>query len=337
MARILPKIFLVASLFFAQNGGAQDLHFSQFYLHPLHLSPAQTGDFKGFARASAIYRQQWSNVPVNYQTFGAAFDRKLLESPLFDLSGGLLVQRDRAGDGGLSWTQVALSAAAGHALGEAQRLSVGVSVALVQRGFDPANLQFKNQWNGEAFDASRPTRESLETSSGLAPDLAAGLAWRFQKPDEPRTEFALAAGGHHLNGPNVTLSPTDDFKLPLRLSASFSGHYQMQGAFDLAGFAAFQKMTTANEVVFGAGVRYWLSDLVGKKTAVQLTLATRLGDALLPALQLEKDNWTAGLSYDVNTSDFRRATGGHGGLELALVYRWVRVPGVKVFKSCPVF
>lgn len=93
-------------------------------------------------------------------------------------------------------------------------------------------------------------------------------------------------------------------------------------------------MRTARELEGGGGVRLWLTP---GQNAVQFTLATRLGDALIPALQYEFGDWTVGLSYDWNISDFEQATRGRGGYELAVIYRTVPAPAVKTFKSCPIF
>ncbi|MCC6283099.1 MAG: hypothetical protein IT262_21005, partial [Saprospiraceae bacterium] len=72
-------------------------------------------------------------------------------------------------------------------------------------------------------------------------------------------------------------------------------------------------------------------------TAVQFTLSTRSGDALIPAVQVERGSWTLGFSYDWNTSEFATATINYGGLEIALVYRTLPVPPPKYFKACPIF
>lgn len=317
---------------------AQDLHFSQFYLNPLHLTPAQTGVFQGDMRVSGIYRSQWSSVPVDYRTFGAAFDMKALRRENFTVNGGLLIQRDRAGDAGLSWTQIGLSGSVAHALGESQAVSAGFSVAGVQRGIDPDGLKFKNQWTGELFDPNLPSKENLDRSSGFAPSLAAGLNWHFEPPEAAgRTRLDIGIGASHLNRPNVSLGPDDQFKLPMRFALSAAGTFKMNDWLDAVGFAAAQKMIVNQEVIIGAGARRWLSDVPGKRTAVQFSLATRLGDALIPAIQFEQNSWTVGVSYDVNISKFDVATNGRGGLEVAAVYRVVKVPPAKSYKVCPVF
>ena len=83
----------------------QDLHFSQYYLHPMDLSPAACGIFEGDLRISAAYRSQWRSVPVNYQTFMGSVDWKAFEKGNNLVSLGLLFDRDEAGDAGLSWLQ----------------------------------------------------------------------------------------------------------------------------------------------------------------------------------------------------------------------------------------
>ena len=58
---------------------AQDLHNSQFYLNPSHLSPASTGVFQGKVRVAGVYRSQWRSVPVAYRTYSLAADWKAIE------------------------------------------------------------------------------------------------------------------------------------------------------------------------------------------------------------------------------------------------------------------
>ncbi len=89
-------------------------------------------------------------------------------------------------------------------------------------------------------------------------------------------------------------------------------------------------------VVLAAGIAAACALAPGER-AIRFTLATRLGDAVIPAVQYEFGDWTVGLSYDWNTSDFETATNGRGGMEVAVVYRAQPVPPPKQFKSCPIF
>ena len=69
---------VVTCLLFAVMARAQSIHFSQYYNAPLLLNPANTAllpenDF----RIGMNYRNQWSVVPVPYNTFSAYGDLKV--------------------------------------------------------------------------------------------------------------------------------------------------------------------------------------------------------------------------------------------------------------------
>lgn len=311
---------------------AQDLHFSQFYQHPLHYNPAQTGVFQGLWRASGIYRGQWTSVPVNYQSFAGAFDYKLVQRENNLLAFGVLLQHDQAGDGGLTWSQLGLNASAGHALGEEQLVSVGFGLGFAQRAVDLSGLKFKNQWTGDVFDPARPTGEVLNRSTGLVPTLSAGLVWQYRSA-ENRNSANLGAGVSHLNRPKVNFADAATQRLPFRLAASAQGAVQISDQSDLVAFGLGQIMGKNREIMAGGGFRRWLTE----SNAVQFSLAVRLGDAVIPAIQLERNSWTFGLSYDWNTSKFDLATKGRGGFELSAVYRALPAPPPKTLKSCPIF
>lgn len=311
---------------------AQDLHYSQFYLNPLHLNPALTGIFRGDFRAAGQYRSQWTSVPVPYNTLSATADWKTLKRNLNLLSVGFQMQHDRAGDATLTWTQVGATASVAHALGQNQAISAGAGVAFVQRAFDISKLKFRNQWSGDLFDAALPTGENFDKNSGLAPTLSAGLNWHYES-SESRSRLDAGVGAFHLNRPKINFRDDTDQRLPTRLTVMLNGALQTGEFTDFVAFGAAQQMSKAREIVAGGGVRRVLS----QDMAVQFTLATRIGDALIPAFQVEWLNWTAGLSYDWNISDFDVATSSRGGFEIAVVYRPLPVPPVKAFKSCPIF
>ncbi len=314
----------------------QDLHFSQFYLHPITLNPATTGVFEGDLRFSALYRSQWTSVPVSYQSFAAAADWKAVRRSTNLLSVGFAVQHDRAGDAGLTWTQAGVTAAVTQALGESQAIGVGFGFGMAQRAFDLNGLTFKNQWTGDVFDRARPSKEDLSNTTGLVPTLSAGLNWHYG-PSDSRNRLDIGAGANHLNRPKFSFDKNSPNRLPMRITGNVSGALEVAERFDVVAFGAMQQMAEAREIIFGGGARCILSSVPGSATALQLSLATRLNDAFVPALQLERNAWTVGLSYDINTSPFQVATGRRGGFEIAVVYRTLPVQPVKVVKSCPIF
>lgn len=314
----------------------QDLHFSQFYLNPIHSSPASAGVFEGTWRVGGIYRSQWYSVPVSYRTYAFAADGKLLPLGKSIFSLGLLLQQDQAGDGRLSWGQGGINLAASHQIGSRQNLSLGFGVAGIQREVDLSGLRFKNQWDGEAFDPNLPSKELQWRQSGIAPTLSAGLAWQYRAEDS-RSSATLGAGLFHLNGPVVSLGENATAKLPVRLAVYGEGIFQSSERTDWVGIAALQRMGKAQELLFGGGVRQMLTQGMANNTFLRATLSTRWKDAIIPALQLERNNWIFGLSYDWNISRFDEATNGRGGVEIGLIWRWITVKVPPKEDCCPVF
>jgi len=333
--RLPITTFIMVLLSWSASVG-QDVHFSQFYLHPITLNPAATGVFEGDFRFAAAYRSQWTSVPVSYSTFAGAADWKAVRRNTNLLSVGFAMQHDRAGDAGLTWTHAGATAAVTQALGEKQALGVGFGFGFAQRAFDLSNLTFKNQWTGDLFDPGRATKESLRNSTGLVPTLSAGLNWHYG-PSDSRSRLDIGAGANHLNRPKFSFDADSPNRLPMRITANAAGALQVAERLDVSAFGAVQHMADAYEILMGGGVRCILSSGLGNATAVQFSLATRLGDAFIPALQVERNAWTLGLSYDINTSPFQVATGRRGGFEVAVVYRALPVPPVKAVKSCPIF
>lgn len=333
---ILARLLLLFLLFFCVQGYAQDLHFSQFYHNPLNLTPAATGVHISDMRASGLYRSQWTSVPVSYQTFAGSVDWKAITRGSNMLGLGFLLQHDQAGDGKLRWTQVGATLSVVHALGAQQGISAGFGFSLVQRSFDISALKFKNQWTGDLFDQGLPSKEQFGNNSGIKPSLSAGLMW-FMQGDGTRNNVKVGLGTHHLNNPGIHFSDDIVFRLPVRITINAECTLQAGEMLDIVAFAAAQQLSTAREVIAGAGLRRMLVSSPGSEVAVRATMALRVGDAFIPAVQLERNNWVFGLSYDWNISKFDIATAGRGGFELAAVYQMMPAPPVKSFKTCPVF
>jgi type IX secretion system PorP/SprF family membrane protein len=312
---------------------AQDLHFSQSDLHALPQNPALSGIYASDWKAAVQYRSQWETVPVQYRTAIGSFDTKIRRNGNNMLAGGILVAQDQAGDAQLSWTQIGLRLSAAHAISPFQVLSVGFGLDMVQRKSDLTNLKFKNQWDGDAYNPGLPSKEDDIRTSGLKPSVTAGINWHLQKGNLNRTTADAGIGVAHINRPSVQFYDDNPVNLPIRLNLYGFSCIQNTEKMDYIVFAQIQKMSTAAEALVGGGARYWLSD----QTAVRGTIATRIGDALIPAIQIQQNQWTFGVSYDINYSPFKVATSRRGGFEIVVVYTPTSVKPVKELKVCPIF
>ncbi len=317
---------------------AQDLHFSQFYHHPLQLNPALAGVFGGHQRITAAYRNQWMSVPVPYLTFSGGYDQKInfpgLKTGAFGL--GVLFNYDRAGDANLSWAQLGLSLSYTQKLAESLFLTAGAQVQGGQRAFDPQRLYFDEQYNGDTFDPTLPNYESFLRTSTVYLDYSAGINGLFQSPLS-RTQAQAGLAYRHINRPSISFFGVSNIRLMPLTTAYITGAVQVAEPLDWTLAVMGQFQGAAREWVMASGVRYHLKQEQGRAIAVGLAGAYRWGDAVIPSVELYVHNWRLGLSYDVNTSPFRVATLRSGGPEVTLQYILYKVQPPDTFKACPIF
>ncbi len=335
---MIPKMrntLAIITLFSATTVYGQDLHFSQFCLNPATITPAALVIAQGDMRAACVYRSQWQRVPVAYETFSGSFDCTAARTGGSLLRLGLQLQQDKAGDGGLAWLQTGLNAAVGQQIATEHQLGAGFGVSLIQRRVDTGNLTFQNQWGGDSFDPSLPGKESFPAASGISPSFSAGLFWQY-RAETGRNSAVAGAGLNHINNPDIGFEPGGN-RLSARAAVYLHTVIQAGDMDDAVLFGAWQQMSAAREVLVGAGYRRILTTGTANYTAVQLALAHRTNDALIPSIQVDRNNWTLGISYDFNISSFNTATSGRGGMEIALVWNRIPVPLQNNTRTCPVF
>ncbi len=321
---------------------AQDIHFSQYYNSPLNIGPGMTGIFKGDYRFIGNYRKQWASVPVDYRTFSGSFDmrysHKKIENGFF--GAGILFNTDKAGDAELGLSQVMLSLSYSQIMNESNIITLGFQTGFGQRSFEPGNLQLGNQFDGDIFLATNPTGETFSNTSLSYTDISTGLNWHLQ-PDGGRSSLDAGFGLFHLNRPKqMFLDTGDEIELPMRYSIYSIGEIAAGDNISYIIHAHGQGQGAWNEGLIGAGVKYWLSQLRGKEIALQLGTAYRFvgpQDAVIPSIEVHYLAWKVGFSYDVNLSDFNRATNNEGGPELSIEYIITKVGPTKEIKACPIF
>lgn len=328
--------------FFVNSSQAQDIHWSQFRLSPMNLSPAATAIFNGDVRFIGSYRNQWANFDqnVNYLTFSGSVDMKFfvpkLQNSLF--GGGIIFNHDSAGDLGLDLTQIGLNGSYTHQLAQRHFLTIGLQGSVAQRRFGP-NLIVDNQWNGDVFDASLPTREPIDQATTSIADFSAGINYHYQKPSK-RSKLDLGVALFHINEPGHSFYDDEQLTYPQRLSLYAIGTLGIGRRFDLLPMAMRQEQGPHSQTLLGLAGRIHLNTHVARKTAVQLGLNYRFNeleaDAWIPNLEIHYRTLLVGISYDINVSDFVINTNDRGGLELHLNYIITKVR-LDEAKICPIY
>jgi type IX secretion system PorP/SprF family membrane protein len=335
MRKIILYIFL-SSLPFAK-GLAQDIHFSQYMYSPLNLSPASTGLFDGDIRANAFYRRQWNAVTVPYKTFGLAYDQVLGNSAASGSrnSGGVLINNDRAGDGNFGSLQLLLSFARLFSLGRdsVHFINAGIQSGFIYRSINVNELTFDNQYNGDVFDPNFATNESFDRTDYIYPDLNLGLAWLgLFSNTTAQAGFSI----QHLNKPNQTFLNQKN-TLPLRFQLNAGAWLKQYDRVSFFPSVLWMSQQEFRELTFGAEVKLNTQKNTLRKNAISLAVHYRTDDAIIPALGIYYDLWRFGFSYDINTSDLKRASNRRGGPEINVTYIMKKIRYKEGKNICPVY
>lgn len=337
---ILISFFCLA--FVQTNLNAQDIHWSQFRLSPMNLSPAATAIFNGDVRFIGSYRNQWANFDenVDFLTFSGSVDMKFrnpkMQNSLF--GGGIIFNHDSAGDLGLNLTQIGLNGSYTHQLAQRHFLTLGLQASFAERRYSP-NLTVDNQWNGDVFDASLPTREPFDEASTTLADFSGGLNYHYQKPSK-RNKLDVGVALFHINEPEHSFYDDDQLLYPRRLSLYALATLGIGRKLDLLPMAMRQEQGPHSQTLLGLAGRIHLNKHVARKTAVQLGLNYRFNelesDAWIPNLEVHYRTLLVGISYDINVSEFVINTNNRGGLELHLNYIITKVR-LDEAKICPIY
>lgn len=298
---------------------AQDIHFSQFYMNPVYLNPALTGNFEGDWRFSANQRSQWRSVSRPFNTIAiAAENREGLLLPGLYYAANLL--HDAAGDGNLRTTELNISTAYQLFidLDSVHSVTPAFQIGFNHRSVDVSKLSFDTQFNGFYYDPSLPIYETFETTSRLGLNFSVGAIYTYRKAK--RKQITAGLGWFNLPQVKQSFYGNNLIKRDRRLVIHGKGTYELNYEWDIQPGVLMQFQGKYKEIVFGANARYLYKDKKGEFIAPYAGLWFRNKDALYMTVGAYYNNWIAGISYDINVSQLLPASNVRGGLEFSLQY-----------------
>ncbi|MCB9170666.1 MAG: PorP/SprF family type IX secretion system membrane protein [Flavobacteriales bacterium] len=325
---------LVASFLTIGALHAQDIHFSQFFHTPLANGPGSIGAFDGDYRINGIYRQQWRSVTRPYRTFGLGADAaNFLRKK--GLGAGIWIFNDRTGDARLNTFHFSIGGSYSRAFDkQRQAVSAGLQFGFTSITLDPNELAFDSQYNGYYYDPALSTGEDLQRDGLVHPDLHAGIRYRYRPVDRQVIEVGLSF--FNLTRPGIGFLDSPPEPLDLRTSFQVLTGFPVAERFDLLPVVQYMAQGPFRELDLGAIVRYILLQRYTSLRTVRLGALYRAADAGTIYAGMEYDDWTAGISYDINFSDLVPASRNRGGIEFT-VTRILRrnAPVPARFKACP--
>lgn len=309
-------VFLfVSSCLLSFHANAQvDAHFSQYYAYPLWLNPGLTGVMDGDYRLTVNYKRQWAAITSPFTTEAVSFDTY----PYKHMGIGGTILNQSAGDGGYNYLN-AVASAAYRAILDARGmniLSIGLQAGIINRRFNPNKLQFGSQYSPIlGFNPAAPSGENFGKTSATAFDANFGMVYFNGDPNTRLNPFG-GVSVYHLTRPQDPFLTGGNSRLPMRLDVHGGVRIKLDEKLDLTPQAIYIRQGNAHETAAGVYAQYLLqnfSDLLFGATY-------RVQDALIPFVGFHINDFTFGLSYDINVSQLRTASEGRGGLELSLSY-----------------
>jgi type IX secretion system PorP/SprF family membrane protein len=242
---------------------------------------------------------------------------------------GISFLSDKAGSSQLGTNQVNLSLAYHARLSSSNTLSGGIAGGFAQRSIDISKLQWNSQYSDGSYDPNLPSYEAGFSKNKTYSDFGAGLQLTHSSGEtyaSSNDQLYVNAGVavFHLNQPNVAFYSSVKDKLPIKLVAHGAFRMGIENTnVSIDPSFIYIQQGTLKDIIAGTLISYKLineSKHTGfrKGSAFSFGGFYRVGDAIIPTVQVEFANYAIGLNYDVNISKLSNASLGRGGLEISL-------------------
>lgn len=333
MKKIIRTLLL--SLLPSLGAVAQDIHFSQFYMSPLNLNPAMTGVIGCDMRFSGTYRNQWASILRSnaFKTYNASFDMRLPVGRSDYVGIGTNIWADKAGSAGLATQQFNLSGSYLKKLGgyrsKESYLTAGAQIGVTNRSIDANKLIYGDQWDGGS-GYTPVTQEVSFDPNFLFADVSAGALWFGALNRENTSNVYAGVAFHHLNRANMSFKKQKFEALYSKFVVHGGGEFALNKKTSLLPGVLFFKQGPSFEANFGTSVKFKFNKIRSSRQAFHLGLWMRLAghyenaflsDAAIISTRFDYEDFSLGLSYDVNVSSLRAATNYNGAFEIALNYK----------------
>lgn len=305
---------------------AQDPHFSQFFASPLTLNPAFTGKFDGNVRVAGNYRNQWPSINQAYQTATGSVDFPILRGRIPDTDTwglGAMAFTDKSAAGAVKFNYFTLSTAYHKGLDEEgfHQIGLGFQATYSNMMINTGALKFEDQLTSSGFTGATSEAFGGSTLKNNYWDVNAGLLYTGSTTD--RNNFYAGFSIYHINRPRQSFNPGPNeliYLLNQRVTFHAGGYTPLGERAVLHLSLLTSSQAKARETVVGGAVQFMAGDMDYNPVSLYTGVWTRLNDAIIPYLGLEFNSMRLGVSYDVNTSQLKTASGSKGGIEVSLIY-----------------
>ena len=331
--------FLILLLVLSGAAFGQDPAFSQFFSSPLNINPALTGNINGDWRFISNIRDQWIGPASPYATGTASFDRKIMQHKTPGITEendikaiGVMLMYDYAMSGVVKSTYGSFNLAYNMKLAgneaNRHRVGVGFSASYGRRHVDFSRVDFEEQFTGFGFNTSLPTGEVALSNMKPYISVSAGATYSYTTE---KSNFDMGAAAFHVNRPKQTFLKDPHQELAIRKVAHANFETFLNESVVLNASAIYQNQMRAEYFSAGAALGYF----VGNQQNIILTGGVWYWsqNAIIPYIGLSYGDFQFGVSYDLTTSNLRKAPRKPNTYEVSLIIRGVKSPTTVI--PCP--
>ena len=314
---------------------AQDVHFSQFYASPLTLNPALTGNFNGFYRISAIYRNQWPGLANGKQAFSTpsvSLDFSLLREKIKHgaLGVGIVFINDQQNAKTINQNSILASIGYNMGFGPKGKFQLGVGfqggISMVKMDF--SKYEFGASYSPDLVYEPGLNPEAYNTGTKIKGVFNAGIFMKseFYKGMRLYTGYSFNNATNYKQ--DFLISNAPSYRLPFRHTVHGGFEFDISDKGVIIPGGLFQIETRSYEVNVGlTGGIHVIRD-PAKRTTLFVGLWNRMNTGnytLIPKIGFETRGFRAGFSYDVHLnqqySDYKNIGGSlPQGFEISLSY-----------------
>ncbi len=310
---------------------AQGTHFSQFNTTPIHVNPANSGNFNGCYRVNASYRNQWNSVSTPFVTYMISFDEPVLTKKFTDnrYGIGVLLINDQFSTKGFNHFTGATAFTTHRYLDydKIHKISGGIQLAIVQKSLNLSQFSFLNQYDkDQGFNLDLPNGEPFRASSTFYPDISIGAIYEYLTPSLKK--IIIGGSIHHLLRPKESFLLNSQNRIHQLYNFHASLIYRQSESTTIRPSLLYMYQSKTQTFIIGfdiiKGIEY--SD---HKVKLLLGVWYRNNDALILSGGLSHKNHMLSIGYDLNISGLSLVSGYKGGIEFS--YRHI----LKCFPKIP--
>jgi type IX secretion system PorP/SprF family membrane protein len=321
----MKKILFISAILtlFKLNSYAQDPGFSQFFASPLTLNPALTGKFDGTMRVAGNYRDQWPSINKAFVTSTISLDMGIMQNRISDVDTwgiGVMAMTDKTASGILTSNYLSVSTSYHKGIDEdgLKQIGIGFQGTYAGKRLDGTKLNLEDeldQFGGWTNPTNDPVNDRILSVNYF--DLNAGLL--FNGSTDGYNNYYIGTSFYHINRPKESFTG-GYYVLNPRFTVHAGGYFPVAENATVNLSAMHSRQAGSSNTVLGGAVALNVNNDEENPTSFYAGSWFRLGDAVIPYLGLEFNDFRLGASYDVNISNLKTASQSRGGIELSLIY-----------------